>query len=395
MMRLCAKLLVSACILTACAAPPAVNSPANQTQTPVPEVKPTPVAASLDGVARLDLKGSVLLPSGVRQDKAGILLPSGVLLPSGILLPSGFHSQAAETASAFSDVIFQIKVYDQTSGELLAETYSDGSGAYLLKDLPAGAKLRIEAQAVNLDTLVLQALADLPTTGVTDPVRNISSKTTAAVLLAQELGGEVDVPSSSLQNSQLLAPNLDTVAEAVDSHLGLRVIRRLADILDELKSLISEVKALIQQQQALLKAQTDQLQDRSFQQIDPSKWTQPTTQLGNYPALPDGTCPKAPPHPDGTPGVTPTPDPNGQCPPPPSQGGQPPVIQPSSGSAPPSPVASSQPQGNWPTSGPPATNGICPPPQGPPGAPLPPTPTPYPNGFCPPPGALGLPPQPR
>ncbi|HEY9844236.1 MAG TPA: hypothetical protein V6D23_27445, partial [Candidatus Obscuribacterales bacterium] len=280
--------------------------------------------------------------------------------------------------------------------------------AYVLQDIPEGAKIRIEAQAVNLETVLLQALADIPSDagGGKAPVRNITTSTTAAVLLANELGDETlaDIPSTSLQNSAALQPNLDEVASAIDLKLGVKVIRRLQDILAELQSLLNEVRELIKLQKELLQKQQDLLQDRSYNGIDPNSWSRPTTQVGNFPALPDGTCPKPPPRPDGTFPTPPTPV-NGQCPPPPhlQMGGQQPtgpsstqpVQPPQSGTPTSTPTQTSPSSGTWPTTGPHAlADGSCPVPRLPPGAPPIPTPTALPNQYCPPPEWLGIPPPP-
>lgn len=376
--------LLLAGLVAACSGTPPGNGPgatkpaASASPSTSPGARPSAVPAASPALAgTLSLKGHILMPSGLQQSSAGILMPSGILLPSGILMPSGFQTQSEATGSVgYSKVRFKILAYDQDSGALQAETVSDEQGAYVLSLLTAGSRLRLQAQALKVEQLVLEAVADLPAKASGTLTRNLSVRTTAALLLAEALKAErTEVPVSTVQNDQAFSASVAQVSAALTQKLGQPGSTELSSLLATAAKLVAEARSLLTQKPDLQQRQPDPLSDPSFfpPGFDPAHWQYSTVLHRPLPALPDGSCPPAPPRPDGQPVVTPTPRPDGLCPPPPpmawvDENGFP--ITPDLGTPPP-------PMPGQPT---PDPAGLCPPAGG-----VGPSPSARPNGTCPPP----------
>ena len=269
------------------------------------------------------LQGQILMPSGLQQEKSGLLMPSGILIPSGILMPSGFQAlQASDSPQRYNNIPFSLRVYRVDSGQLVAQSESDGQGAYLLSDLLTGVELRIIAEARALPELVFQAFATLPETPEYPLSRNLTLRTTAAVLLAENAkeNGQTLV-ASNVQNEDAFSVLLEPVEQELKNKLGRTKIGSLNDLLDDSAAFLARLREILLQSPNLTRSGVDALQDPAFfgQEFDPSIWPIPTilhtVRVGErqYPLV-DGTCPPPPPAPDGTFIPGPPPDEDGLCP---------------------------------------------------------------------------------
>ncbi|MGV3525968.1 MAG: hypothetical protein ACO1RX_17225 [Candidatus Sericytochromatia bacterium] len=365
--------------------PEVQTSPSPPPQTAMPSVAPSALASATLVEAGLNLQGNILMPSG-------IVSSAGILMPSGIVIPSGFQTLSTDT----NTLTFTVQAYDAESGELLAETESDENGRYLFEGLSPGVRLQLVALAKQYEHLELKALAELPDTSVEQTlVRNISVRTLAAILLVQETQNDPELaalPPENIQNESAFADTLELIEDRLKTLLGKQSIRKLAELDVDTPTLLANTRRLVQARPPLLQRGRDPLADRNFfpPGFQPRNWGIPTQLLPpprpdqENPALPDGTCPPPPPHPDGTQDPAPQVLENGNCPPAPAQS-----------ASPPPPGPSSPPPGNSPSPPPPGTSppppGSTPPPPPPGTSPPPPGSTPPPPGTSPPPG--GQPPR--
>ncbi|HEY9842277.1 MAG TPA: hypothetical protein V6D23_17575, partial [Candidatus Obscuribacterales bacterium] len=138
------SILLLSLSFTACQGPVPVTQPKAvqpETHSPSSPSLPSPAAApqisALPGPqqpANLSLKGRILMPSGVTQQKNGILMPSGIVVPSGILMPSGLTSgfqtlQQRPPEVPYTHVVFRIEILDQ-QGHLVQSGSSDPTGQF-------------------------------------------------------------------------------------------------------------------------------------------------------------------------------------------------------------------------------------------------------------------------
>lgn len=361
--------------LSACQNIPSSPAPAPSAE-PTVSASAAPVGTPPAALNSLTLQGQILMPSGLQQVEAGILMPSGIVIPSGILKASSFQLQSTDTPSAFDNVPFQVKAYDAESGEWVAETESNGEGQFVFQALPAGRRLLLQASALRLPDLSLQALANLPEQAPAQGLnRNISAETLAALLLLRAAQSDpelAEIPAVSLQNETDFAEPVKDVAAALTTRLGQATFNRIDSLNLDPDPLRQRLRDIVRQRPALREPRPDPLADPNFfpRTFDPRTWPRPTRlfpppQPGQEnPPLPDGTCPPPPPRPDGSQPPPPEPLENGNCPPPPEDS---PALP--GASAPPPPPGSSPP--------PPPPPGSSPPPPPPPGSsPPPPPPSP-------------------
>ncbi|MEZ0370506.1 MAG: hypothetical protein ACAI44_15560 [Candidatus Sericytochromatia bacterium] len=212
--------------------------------------------------AKLVLSGRILMPSGVRQDKNGILMPSGILIPSGILLPSGFRVLQAMNLDGrvgFSQTPFRVKLLDE-QGQLLQSTLSDNAGnfSFTLPQARFDYKIVVEARE-NPDFQLMARVSNRFAPCTCSVYVEIGPFSTAIALLyeALEADGHLarDIPLENFARVPELAEQARALEQALIPLLGLEPLSELDEagsVAPLLASSVTTLDSLVTQNPTLL-----------------------------------------------------------------------------------------------------------------------------------------------
>ncbi|MEZ0374860.1 MAG: hypothetical protein ACAI44_37590, partial [Candidatus Sericytochromatia bacterium] len=265
--------LVLSFSLTACQGPvPVAQTPAVEPgrQTPASPAMPSAAAAAPISAqpgpqqpANLSLKGRILMPSGVTQQKNGILMPSGIVVPSGILMPSGLTSgfqtlQQRPPEVPYTHVVFRIEILD-AQGHLVQSGSSDPTGQFgsTLPRRLIDYQILVEAEAYP-DFEMSARVSNAEDPDVASIYIEIGPRSTAIDLIFDQLQeGEHtarDLPLGNFERVPELVREVDQLEKALIPVLGLRplgdlggdpgvqpVIRRSLENLDALVAMHPEL----------------------------------------------------------------------------------------------------------------------------------------------------------